>query len=77
MAVKVESMTDAEIESIAEAFVRAGVRMGWLYATSERREGYIIFYDSGTSPSIPALMEVIRGCLKSLGLKGVSLICEN
>ncbi|MCM1264413.1 MAG: N-acetyltransferase [Butyrivibrio sp.] len=99
MAVKVESMTDVEIESIAEAFadyqyeegekglfnlfpdkeavkvymrafVRAGVRMGWLYATSKKREGYIMFYDADVTPSVPALLEVVKGCLKSLGFKG-------
>ncbi|MCM1268711.1 MAG: NAD-binding protein [Bacteroidales bacterium] len=96
---KVLRMTDAEIESIAEAFadyryeddekglfdlfpdkeavkvymrafVRAGVRMGWLHTTSGRREGYILFHEAGENPSASAALEIVKGCLRSLGLKG-------
>ena len=52
------------------AFVRAGLRMGWMYATSERREGYILFYDSKENPSLPALLDIVKGCLKAFGVKG-------
>lgn len=74
MAIKLNSMTEREIESIAEAFaeyqyedgeeglfflfpdqeaikiylrafVRAGVKAGWVY-TGERREGYLMISDS-------------------------------
>ena len=99
MAVKLASMTEAQIGSIVEAFadyqyeggeqglfylfpdkeavraymsafVRAGVRMGWMYATSEKREAYIMISDSESSPSVPVLLEFIKGGLKAFGFRG-------
>ena len=99
MAVKLASMTEAQIGSIVEAFadyqyeggeqglfylfpdkeavraymsafVRAGVRMGWMYATSEKREAYIMISDSKSSPSVPVLLEFIKGGLKAFGFRG-------
>lgn len=96
---KIETMTEREIESIAEAFadytyeegeegmfylfpdreavktymrafVRAGIKSGWIYTTSEKREGYIMISDSSSKPPVSALLEVIRGCRKALGFKG-------
>lgn len=96
---RLETVTEQEIESIAEAFadyqyeegeeglfylfpnteavkaymrafVRAGVKSGWVYTTSEKREGYIMISDSHAVPPVSALLEVIWGCLKALGLKG-------
>lgn len=95
---KLETMTEQEIESIVEAFadyqyengedglfhlfpnkeavrvymrafVRAGLKAGWFYTTSEKREGYIMISDSRSKPPASALAEVISGCIKSLGLK--------
>ncbi len=51
------------------AFVRAGLKAGWFYTTSEKREGYIMISDSRSKPPASALAEVISGCIKSLGLK--------
>ena len=99
MAVKLASMTEAQIGSNVEAFadyqyeggeqglfylfpdkeavraymsafVRAGVRMGWMYATSEKREAYIMISDSKSSPSVPVLLEFIKGGLKAFGFRG-------
>lgn len=99
MAIKLNSMTEAEIESIAEAFaeyryedgedglfflfpdpeaircylrafVRAGVKAGWIYTTSERREGYVMISDSRAKVPLSALLIAIRGCRKALGLRG-------
>lgn len=96
---KLQSITEAEIDRIAEAFadssyesgedglfylfpsresvftymrafVRAGARCGWLYTTGENREAYIMISDSRTAPPAGALLEVIRGCWKALGLRG-------
>ena len=99
MAVKLDNMTEGEIENIVEAFadyqyedgehglfylfpnkeavraymiafVRAGVRMGWMYTTSEKREAYIMISDSRSSPSVPVLLEFATGALKAFGFKG-------
>lgn len=99
MAIKLDEMTEQEVESIAEAFadypyedgerglfylmpdkeavrtyisafVRAGLKCGWLYTTSEKREGYIMISDSRSRPSLPAVWETITGCVRALGLKG-------
>ena len=51
------------------AFVRAGVRMGWMYATSEKREAYIMISDSKSSPSVSVLLDFIKGGLKAFGFK--------
>lgn len=96
---KLETITEQEVEEIAEAFadyqyengeeglfylfpdseavmvymrafIHAGVKCGWLYTTGEEREGYIMISDSASSPSVSALLIVIKGCLKALGLKG-------
>lgn len=98
MAIKLENMTEQEIESIAQAFadyqyeqgeqglfylfpdkeavkiymkafVRAGLKSGWIYTTSEKREGYIMISNSKSKPPISAVSEVIKGCLKALGIK--------
>lgn len=99
MAIKLNSMTEREIESIAEAFaeyqyedgeeglfflfpdqeaikiylrafVRAGVKAGWVYTTGERREGYLMISDSRSKVPVSALPVAIGGCLKALGLRG-------
>lgn len=97
---KLETITEAEVERIAEAFadyayedgdnglfylfpdkehvkiymrafVHAAEKAGWIYTTSEKREGYIVISDSGSAPPLSALFLIIKGCLKALGFKGV------
>ena len=58
------------VRAYMSAFVRAGVRMGWMYATSEKREAYIMISDSESSPSVPVLLEFIKGGLKAFGFRG-------
>ena len=58
------------VRAYMSAFVRAGVRMGWMYATSEKREAYIMISDSKSNPSVPVLLEFIKGGLKAFGFKG-------
>ena len=58
------------VRAYMSAFVRAGVRMGWMYTTSEKREAYIMISDSKSSPSVSVLLDFIKGGLKAFGFKG-------
>ena len=58
------------VRAYMRAFVRAGVRMGWMYSTSEKREAYIMISDSRSSPSVPVLLEFAKDALKAFGFKG-------
>ena len=58
------------VKAYMRAFARAGLRSGWMYATSKNREAYIMISDSRSKPSVPALLEFVNGTLKALRLKG-------